>query len=350
MSKVSNIESLLREIKTTEDEKTTDFLERFNIKDRTKIGDEYEGIAKKIFDKSLPGGLFCANGVQAKYFNGDLSHKIDLVVAKDQSLISFPNSANQVVACSDVYAAFEIKKTLTKKFLTEDVQKLTVFKNRVIEDVIGANKSESMMATHYARKLFESSVIRGLKANGREFDKARVTPLQADLYEQYKVQGYLPFTSCFGFNGSLSKDSFIEAFIKGVSGFRFAAWPDIVTCGDMSIVKLDERPYRSVYHFLGGEDVTDFCIGYGLFFSNSFSHYVEHIWEKFNTNFALSSNTYIFSDTVEKIAPVLALATLPKENVKLHFLKMDGDILLEYSDKESMLKMIFEITKDRSKK
>jgi len=351
MSRVSNIESILRNIKTTEYERTTNFLERYNIIDRTKIGDEFEGIAKKMFDKSFPYDMQCISGAQVRYKTLKNSHKVDLVVSLQNSTIPLPNSKNVLVEGDKVLAAFEIKKTLSKKLLVEDIRKLSSMKQSLIQDIVDQNKQNDPFSMRYANRLFENCIINGMTENGRLWNSEKRTKLQSDLYEQFKLQPYMPFTSCFGFSGEMSKEKFIEAFIEGVSGFKAAAWPDIVTCGDMNIVKLDFRPYSSVYYYADEPSVIDLCVVYGFFESNSFAHYVEHIWEKLGTNLSLikdERDILIASDTVEDFFPIISLSTI-RESDEVMFMSMEGDFKLSYADHTKAGKMILRVIEGKNK-
>lgn len=160
MIKVSTLEKLLAEIKVTEENRTEEFLQNYKNIKRKKTGDENEGIAKKIFDKSFPRDLSCQLNTQVKYHNQTISHDIDLVVSSGSHFEKFPNSENYFLEAKYLLAAFEIKKTLSKKHLVDDIQKVTRLKKRIIDDLNEYNSKllQEPKAIDFASRLFKSNV------------------------------------------------------------------------------------------------------------------------------------------------------------------------------------------------
>lgn len=168
--------------------------------------------------------------------------------------------------------------------------------------------------------------------------------MQNELYSQYQVQPFVPFTSCFGFNNQMSKEKFIEAFVEGVLGYPVSAWPDIVTSGNMSIVKLDGRPYTSPYFRFDNFELDEICVIYGFSNSSSFSPYIEQIWEKINSNYLIDETNNIVSDTTENFKPVIALVRRSGES-EIGYVIMDGELELKFGENEEEAKMRLSVIK-----
>lgn len=342
--KISTLEDILKNIKIEEENLSLDFIKQFKIQHpvSVSVGDEHEGVAKKLFDRALPGELACESKTFVKFKNDCISHQVDLIVTSNNKKIKFPNSDSYIVESQDVVAAFEIKKTLTKNNLIKDIKKLSQLKENMIIE-LSDNELLNNYSMTYADELFKKTVVSGLEINGRKYSSGIRTPLMDNLYGQFSVQAYMPFTACFGFGSNMSKESFIEAFIESVAGLKPSSWPDIVTCNNMSIVKLDGRPYNSPYFYFGDEKVTDICISYAFFEPLSLVPYIEHLWEKMNTNIYLNKIFHIESDTTESFFPVLVSATLPHKNNEVVLMRMDSSISMDYSDEGKVSKMFLEV-------
>ena len=140
----------------------------------------------------------------------------------------------------------------------------------------------------------------------------------------------LPFGCCIGFGGIATKETLLDAYREAVDGHRVVTWPDVVVCGDMSIVKLDGRPYPLQYIGERIGDIEEQAMIVGFIASKHKHVLVESLYEKINTHLHFSNYMHWESDTKDSIFPVFALCT--HATLGLKFIAVDADAPIDYSN------------------
>ena len=224
-------------------DKEKELLDRFKIEHGPMIGDMYEGLTRDIISKVLPRELDL-RVVEGKIRNkaGDLSRQIDCMVVHGEGS-SVPHTTHFIYDSQQVIVVIEVKKTLYGSEL-EDASSLLAGLWSVFDP-----KEVPTSPVHGAWRLITRS-------HPPTAEQLAQFPLDMEmLYRTLVTESVLPVRIALGYAGYKSERSLRRGFIdylqkhvydgKGQPkrGFGPNSLPNLVVCGDSTLVKTNGFPY-----------------------------------------------------------------------------------------------------------
>lgn len=260
------------------------------------IGDMYEGLTKDLLKKSIFTGLDI-RVVSGKIRNkdGEFSHEVDCMIVEGDGE-PIPYTDKFIYELSQVIAVIEVKKTLHKQDLTDSYKKM-----HRIYDI--NNLEVGSLNMRGFRDSFRHIVQKELP----NYDEVEALPFHEQMiYHTLLIEDTMPVRIVFGYYGYKSEFSLREAFVKyieeeaGNKGFSPTIFPDLIICGNSSLMKLDAMPYISPINEDG------YWMFYGSTTHNPILILLEFVWTKLSYKYNIDSS--IFGDDLEFEAfhPLLA--------------------------------------------
>lgn len=286
---IYSIADMLLKLKEEEENKISKFSEEFpHSLHRTIIGDMYEGLTKKLLEKTIfkELNLKITSG-QIINKKGDFSTEIDCMIVVGDG-VPIPNTEKHIYDISDVIAVIEVKKNLNKSDLIDSYLKMA----KLTQMFDPRDMSESEY------RLFRDAFISVVGIEVPPHDKISEFKLEIQMiYHTLLVETLMPLRIVFGFYGYRSMKSLREGFIKlleenisiedeTIKGFSPISFPNQIFTYNSSLVKTNGMPY------VGPLERNDFWQIYVSSNHNPLLHLLELLWTKLSYKYQISSELF----------------------------------------------------------
>lgn len=236
---IKTLSELLESLKSAENEA----LKKQNIRHRPTIGDMYEGLTQSLLQRSLPPSApWCVTSGFIVDAEGNLSEELDcLVVTGEGEEVPYTNKKKFFV--DEVVAVIQVKKNLYGSDLRSGYQNL-----------LSVNKfdpTRSIKAQLF-QDAFQSITRRHLPPR-EEVDSL---PFEVQMiYHALATCVARPVRIILGYNGFKSHRKFRQSFVDYLDeqigenpkqGFGPTSLPDLIICGDYSLIKCNGMPYAGI--------------------------------------------------------------------------------------------------------
>lgn len=222
-------------------------LRAYQLKHGPTIGDMYEGLSAEVLDRAIPSQLnlkivdgFITDG--AEFLSGQMDC---MLVRGEGEQIPFTKSFKWHV--KDVLVVFEVKKNLYSKDLINSFYKLRQvsesYSNYLFE---GEHEGSQTVDLSSSYKTF--SQLTGIKAPNYH-DRETLSKGNELIYTTVFMEQLMPVKIVLGYDGFGSEYGLREGLIKFLEdegkgqGFGVPAFPQLIICGNHSLVKANGRPY-----------------------------------------------------------------------------------------------------------
>lgn len=242
---IKNVAELLQGFMKEETAK----LDAYELKHGPTIGDMYEGLSADLLSRAIPPQLNLQI-VDGFITDGDefLSGQMDCMLVRGEGE-KIPYTKSFKWHVKDVLAVFEVKKNLYSKDLINSFYKLRQVSESYSKYLFeGEHKENEAIDLSHSYKTF--SQLTGVTAPNyhnretlsKENELIYTTIFMEQLMPVKIVLGYDGFSSEFGLREGLIK--FLEEEGTG-EGYGVPAFPQLIICGEHSLVKGNGRPYLS---------------------------------------------------------------------------------------------------------
>ena len=225
----------------------TDKLSAYQLKHGPTIGDMYEGLSAEVLDRAIPPQLnlkivdgFITDG--GEFLSGQMDC---MLVRGEGEQIPFTKSFKWHV--KDVLVVFEVKKNLYSKDLINSFYKLRQvsesYSNYLFEGKHEGNQTVDLSPSY---KTF--SQLTGIKAPNYH-DRESLSKDNELIYTTVFMEQLMPVKIVLGYDGFGSEYGLREGLIKFLEnegkgyGYGVPAFPQLIICGNHSLVKANGRPY-----------------------------------------------------------------------------------------------------------
>lgn len=293
---IDTVADLLNEIIKKEEEKINEFK---IITHGPTIGDMYEGLTKNILEKAMFKGLdirvvsgFIVNG------NQQLSNEIDCMIVEGEGE-NIPNTDKYIYKYSKVIAAIEIKKTLYSEEVLDAYQKMLNIYKMSEKELLSMDAFRTSYRSIVSKELPSYEEAEKLEANERM------------IYHSLLVQQLIPLRIIFGFDGYKNEYTLRKGFIDylkknlGKKGYSPVSFPDLIVCGNNSLLKLNGMPYAEPIN-----DKKEWLI-YGSSPNDPIKILLEYIWTRMTYKYPISSDIFGEDLLGEVIHPLLKTKGTP---------------------------------------
>ncbi len=224
-------------------------LQKQKVDHRPTIGDMYEGLTKELLNKALPSSSDL--NVTAGFIvdkDGTQSAELDclLVTGKGEQV---PYTDKFKYSIDDVVAVIQVKKNLYSADIEGGFQNLNSF----MKFEVSKSKRAVLL-----RDAFQSITRRPLPKS-EDVDKL---PIEIQMiYHALVTELITPARILLGYNGFKShsnfRDSFVEYLTKqhakgSAMGYGPISFPNLIICGDYSLVKCNGMPFSAHLEADGG--------------------------------------------------------------------------------------------------
>lgn len=284
-------------------QKEVESLDRQNIDHPPTIGAMYEGLTQALVNRTIPAALklrvvsgFITNDA------GELSRQIDcmLVVGDGEQV---PHTNQYTYHVTNVIAVLEVKKKLYSKDISSAYANLYRVK-----------EIHQYKPVDFRLALGAYRLIVGKQPPDR--DAISVLPLlEEQIYRTLLIEEVLPVRIVIGYHGFATEQSFRESFVQFLAshpqetGYGPQSLPNLIICGQYSIVKLNGMPYASPLMALGGIRMWPLLVSYA---SNPLIPLLELIWTRLTFHFNLAIDGY--NDDLSTEIMKTLLLTWPEES------------------------------------
>lgn len=242
---IKNVAELLQGFMKEESAK----LNAYELRHGPTIGDMYEGLSADLLNRAIPPQLNLQI-VDGFITDGDefLSGQMDCMLVRGEGE-QIPYTKSFKWHVKDVLAVFEVKKNLYSKDLINSFYKLRQVSESYSKYLFeGEHKENEVIDLSPSYKTF--SQLTGITAPNyhnretlsKENELIYTTIFMEQLMPVKIVLGYDGFSSEFGLRDGLIK--FLEEEGTG-AGYGVPAFPQLIICGEHSLVKGNGRPYLS---------------------------------------------------------------------------------------------------------
>lgn len=258
------------------------------------IGDMYEGLTADILNKALFKELdIRVTSGKIRNEDGEFSNEVDCMIVEGEG-DPIPYTNKFIYNISQVIAVLEIKKNLYKNDLIDSYSKMhKVYK-------IGDLELKKIKGF---RDAFRSIVRKELP----DYKDVEALPFHEQMiYHSLLIEETLPVRVIFGYYGYKSEYALREAFVKLIideSNNKKVSpliIPDLVVCGNSSLVKLDAMPY------VGHLDKEEFWNFYASTTDNPLLYLLEIIWTRLSYKYNIDSSVFGEDLEFEAFHPYLA--------------------------------------------
>jgi hypothetical protein len=269
-----------------------------NIKHTGLIGDMYEGLTAELLERAIPSrlDLRVASGV-IENLEGKQSRQIDCMLVEGAGT-PIPHTGKMKYPLGQVLAVVEVKKRLYYDDLEDAYQNLFS-----VTDLIELRS----VAGEAIRSPFE--LITGLEWPGLAGIPAMSVHHQ-QVHHTLVWEVMLPVRMVLAYDGFKTERTLRTKFWKligdniGVKGFAPAWLPNLVACGDRSLVKLNAMPYAT-----SRTDRWDF---YGSYSGNPLLLLLELVFTRLTFTHKLSVEVFGEDLTGESVNRFLAGSAIDK--------------------------------------
>ena len=304
---IRTVADLLEAIKIQELKKIQEF---GNLSHGPMIGSMYEGLTKFLAEKVLFDdlGLRVLSG-KIKSQSGKLSDQIDCMIVEGAGT-QIPHTDNWIYNVDQVIAVIEVKKNLYSSDIQSARDNLLSVANlkprpemKVTSGIRTAFKNISWLDMPESNDLIELPFSAGLLMMSLLHDSS------------------LPLRIVFGYDGFSSELSLRNSFVEQISAnFEELGFgkhpsvvphglPDLIVCGNFSLVKLNGMPY-SCHIVSGSVNVPE--IGsdnwypiYGSLSNQSLLVFIELLWYRLRQRFNIAPEVFGFDFSTEAISVLL---------------------------------------------
>jgi hypothetical protein len=244
------------------------------------IGAMYEGLTKDILERAVPPGLDLkvVSGFIEGAEGSPLSSQMDLMLVRGEGR-QIPYTDNYIWPVEDVLVVFEVKKTLSGTELLDAVTKMWMVTNLAQEYKRAGGYSDREIA--FACKIFA-------KLTGYNLPVSDIhllpTPLQI-IFSAMVRESLYPVRVIWGYDGYRTEEGLRQGaerlfFGQGesVGSKGFLSFPSLVTCGSLSLVKLNGFPYFNPH-----ADFQDTWDVMGSSSENPTKILLEQVWTKISS-------------------------------------------------------------------
>ncbi|NGN96571.1 hypothetical protein G5S52_02540 [Grimontia sp. S25] len=275
---IKNVAELLQGFMKEESDK----LNAYELKHGPTIGDMYEGLSADLLNRAIPPQLnlqivdgFITDGGEI------LSGQMDCMLVRGEGE-QIPYTKSFKWHVKDVLAVFEVKKNLYSKDLINSFYKLRQVSESYSKYLFeGEHKENEAIDLSPSYKTF--SQLTGITAPNyhnretlsKENELIYTTIFMEQLMPVKIVLGYDGFSSEFGLREGLIK--FLEEEGTG-AGYGVPSFPQLIICGEHSLVKGNGRPYLSPLR----DGYWDFMLSSK---ANPVLFMLEFIWTKISLEF-----------------------------------------------------------------
>lgn len=220
----------------------------FDVTHRPDIGDQYENSLVKGLKLVIPtdidlrivsGNIY--NSVKNETGKYRLSGQIDCMLVYGEG-VYIPGSNNKYAYPVDqVLAIIEVKKNFYSSDLSDSYHHLKDIRE-IYNDLTGLEVDD----WQHFRRIFAQLTGRALQ---NYEDHENLSPQDQALFHGWLTQYNSPLRIVFGYEGFRNESSFRKKFFNFLSdkilqqGFGPFSIPDLMICGESSIVKLNGEPY-----------------------------------------------------------------------------------------------------------
>lgn len=277
------------------------------------IGDMYEGLTKKFLEMSVFENLnLKITSGKIDDGTGRLSSQIDCMLVEGEGE-KLPYTDMYIYNISKVLVIIEVKKNLyTNDLASAYANLLSPYGKLDIEKKYwGINLRQSF-------RLLTNKDIYSLFTE--DFD--HLTSSEQYLAVSLDHDDRLPVRIIFGYDGFVSEYSLRESFlnyiedninlrqdneVKNLSPYNL---PSLIICGNHSLIKLNGMPYamtleHGIPHEVPGTDKNGWFPIYGSSSENKALIFLEIIWSRLRSRYALDKNIFGDDLNIEHINPLL---------------------------------------------
>jgi hypothetical protein len=292
---ITKIADLLNELRIAEAER----IDQQQIKHTTTIGDMYEGLTTAVLERAIPkqADLRIVSGF-AEANSGVMSGQLDCMLVSGCGR-QLPYSKASVWNIRDVLAVVEVKKTLFSAQVESAHDQLRQVLDLCWDDF----QNSATRDLDIGPALQAYRLITGLEPPAHS-DVGKLPFHLEMLYRTLVVELVSPVRIIFGYSGFKSEPSMRKAFFDFLEkhakepGFGGSALPDLIVCGQFSLVKLNGLPFTSPMK-------GDRWLIYGSSHQNPLYFLLELIWTRLSHRFTMPD--WFMSDlTVGQLSPVLS--------------------------------------------
>lgn len=259
-------------------------LNAYELKHGPTIGDMYEGLSADLLNRAIPPQLNLQI-VDGFITDGDefLSGQMDCMLVRGEGE-QIPYTKSFKWHVKDVLVVFEVKKNLYSKDLINSFYKLRQVSESYSKYLFeGEHKENKAIDLSPSYKTF--SQLTGIRAPNYH-NRETLSKENELIYTTIFMEQLMPVKIVLGYDGFSSEFALREGLIKFLeeegtgAGYGVPAFPQLIICGEHSLVKANGRPYLS--------PLRD---GYWDFMSSSKANPVllmlEFIWTKISLEFGV---------------------------------------------------------------
>lgn len=233
--------------------KETEAIDRSGIKHAPTIGEQYEKLTASLLDYMIPEELELevVNGF-VEGIDGTLSGQIDCMLVRGAGR-AIPYSDGSIWHVRNVLAVFEVKKRLFSTELSDAHAQLNTVLNQFWDYAEQLSKEDQIDVT---AALHVYGQIVGEPAPSRE--ALEHLPFEKDMiYRTLIAEQMTPLRIIFGYYGYQDEYQLRTGFVKflrhhlNTLGYAGSSFPDLIVCGDNSLIKLNGHPYYELVRPLG---------------------------------------------------------------------------------------------------
>lgn len=294
---IKTINQLLIEIKNKGIEEIEPFL---SIGHNPMIGDMYEGLTKKLVEKSLFDNmdLRVVSG-KVRNHNGDkLSKQIDCMIVIGEGT-QIPFTENYIYDIDKVIMVIEVKKNLYSGELSDGYANL--------RSVVSMQEPTRDLKLNPIEDAFSAICKKPLP----DLDKIKNLDIKEQmLYHSLVVEALLPLRVIFGYSGfkdeKTLRNKFVE-YLEGnsskdgghIKGYGATSLPNLIVAGESALVKTNGMPYG-----LTIDDIDEYC-WIASYRKNPLVLFLELLWTRLTYFYDLPVS--IFGDEIrqEALIPLL---------------------------------------------
>nr|WP_319393773.1 DUF6602 domain-containing protein [uncultured Desulfobacter sp.] len=253
-------------------------LDEYELNHGPTIGNMYEGLSKKILDKTIPEslGLRVVDGF-IKNSLGNESGQIDCMLVKGEGE-PIPYTESYKYDIKNVVAVFEVKKNLFSKDLVDSFEH-TKMVSELFSQELFEGPDNGLINITPALKVF--SKMTGIFAP--EYDQREtLSPELQVIYHTLITEQLTPIRIVLGYGGYRKEKNLRKGLVDFYQdkriGYGIPAFPHLITCNGISLVKLNGHPYFDSLQ----NGYWDF---YGSSLSNPLIFLLELIWTKLSNEY-----------------------------------------------------------------
>lgn len=273
-----------------------------DVKHTVSIGDNFEGLTTELLNRAIFSGLNLKMVERSFIYNDSsaISDELDcmLVVGEGQKM-SYANRYRYHV--KDVIAVFQVKKNLYADAIDDSHQNL-----RSVLGVAEPRNPEPYVG-HLHRDAYRALTHKDLPDKER---RERFSNKENIMYHYLLMEAFYPLRVVIGYYGYTTEYGLREGFVKKlqhiakdgpVKGYGPGSFPNLLICGDNTIVKNNGMPM--------GIPLSDTEFYFHVLTSSpgkAMYHLLEMIWTRLSYKFDLSSDIFGDDFDIEKTHPFIS--------------------------------------------